>query len=50
MSLIGPRPERPEIEQELEQQIPHYRLRNLIRPSLSGWAQVNYSYGKSLED
>jgi exopolysaccharide biosynthesis polyprenyl glycosylphosphotransferase len=50
MSLIGPRPERPEIEQELEHQIPHYRLRHLIRPGLSGWAQVNYPYGASLED
>jgi lipopolysaccharide/colanic/teichoic acid biosynthesis glycosyltransferase len=50
MSLIGPRPERPEIEQELEQQIPHYCLRHLIRPGLSGWAQVNYPYGASVED
>jgi lipopolysaccharide/colanic/teichoic acid biosynthesis glycosyltransferase len=50
MSLIGPRPERPEIEQELEQQIPHYRLRHLIRPGLSGWAQVNYPYCASLQD
>jgi lipopolysaccharide/colanic/teichoic acid biosynthesis glycosyltransferase len=50
MSLIGPRPERPEIELELEQQIPHYRLRHLIRPGLSGWAQVNYPYGASVED
>jgi exopolysaccharide biosynthesis polyprenyl glycosylphosphotransferase len=50
MSLIGPRPERPEIELELEQQIPHYRLRHMIRPGLSGWAQVNYPYGASLED
>ena len=50
MSLIGPRPERPEIEAELEQQIPHYRLRHLIRPGLSGWAQVNYPYGASVED
>jgi exopolysaccharide biosynthesis polyprenyl glycosylphosphotransferase len=50
MSLIGPRPERPEIEQELEQKIQHYRLRHLIRPGLSGWAQVNYPYGASLED
>ena len=50
MSLIGPRPERPEIEQELERQIAHYRLRHLIRPGLSGWAQVNYPYGASLED
>jgi len=50
MSLIGPRPERPEIEEDLERQIPHYRLRHLIRPGLSGWAQVNYPYGASLED
>jgi len=50
MSLIGPRPERPEIEQELKRQIPHYRLRHLNRPGLSGWAQVNYPYGASLED
>ena len=50
MSLIGPRPERPVIEAELERQIPHYRLRHLIRPGLSGWAQVNYAYGASLVD
>ena len=50
MSLIGPRPERPEFEQELERQIPHYRLRQLMRPGLSGWAQVNYPYGASVED
>jgi len=50
MSLIGPRPERPEFEQDLEHQIPHYRLRHLMRPGLSGWAQVNYPYGASVED
>ena len=50
MSLIGPRPERPEFEQELERQIPYYRLRHGIRPGLSGWAQVNYPYGASVED
>jgi len=50
MSLIGPRPERPEFEQDLERQIPHYRLRHLMRPGLSGWAQVNYPYGASVED
>jgi exopolysaccharide biosynthesis polyprenyl glycosylphosphotransferase len=50
MSLIGPRPERPEFEQDLERQIPHYRLRYLMRPGLSGWAQVNYPYGASVED
>jgi len=50
MSLIGPRPERPEFDQELEHQIPHYRLRQRMRPGLSGWAQVNYPYGASVED
>lgn len=50
MSLIGPRPERPEFVAELERLIPHYRLRHWIRPGLSGWAQVNYPYGASVED
>ena len=50
MSLIGPRPERPELEGELEQRIPHYRLRHWIRPGLSGWAQVNMPYSSSVED
>ncbi len=50
MSLIGPRPERPEFDQDLERQIQHYRLRYWLRPGLSGWAQVNYPYGASLED
>jgi lipopolysaccharide/colanic/teichoic acid biosynthesis glycosyltransferase len=50
LSLIGPRPERPELELELEQEIPHYRVRHWIRPGLSGWAQVNYPYGNSVAD
>ena len=50
MSLIGPRPERPEFDQQLSQIIPYYSLRNQIRPGLSGWAQVNYSYGASVQD
>ena len=50
MSLIGPRPERPEFDQQLSQQIPYYELRYQIRPGLSGWAQVNYPYGASVED
>ena len=50
LSLIGPRPERPELELELEQVIPHYRVRHWIRPGLSGWAQVNYPYGNSVAD
>jgi exopolysaccharide biosynthesis polyprenyl glycosylphosphotransferase len=50
MSLIGPRPERPELEEQLEQQIPHYRVRHWVRPGLSGWAQVCYPYGASTAD
>ncbi len=50
MSLIGARPERPEFDRQLEQQIPHYSLRHSMRPGLSGWAQVNYPYGASIED
>ena len=50
LSLIGPRPERPELEVDLEAAIPHYRIRHWIRPGLSGWAQVNYPYGASVED
>jgi len=50
MSLIGPRPERPELEKCLESAIPHYRVRHWIRPGLSGWAQVCYRYGASVED
>lgn len=50
LSLIGPRPERPEIEEQLERAIPHYRIRHWIRPGLSGWAQVCHPYGASLAD
>jgi len=50
LSLIGPRPERPEIEEELERVIPNYRIRHWIRPGLSGWAQVCYPYGASIAD
>jgi lipopolysaccharide/colanic/teichoic acid biosynthesis glycosyltransferase len=50
MSLIGPRPERPEFEAELEKAIPHYRLRHWLRPGLSGWAQVCHPYGASVAD
>lgn len=49
MSLIGPRPERPELESKLEEKIPSYRLRHLIRPGLSGWAQVCMPYTSSVE-
>jgi len=50
MSLIGPRPERPELEGQLEAEIPNYRLRHWVRPGLSGWAQVNMPYTSSIED
>ena len=50
MSLIGPRPERPEFDEILSKEIPNYKLRYLVRPGLSGWAQVNYPYGASIED
>lgn len=50
MSFIGPRPERPEFTKELEQAFPFYPLRFLIKPGLTGWAQVRYSYGASIEE
>ena len=50
MSLIGPRPERPEIDDLLISKIPFYNMRYLMKPGLSGWAQVNYPYGASAED
>ena len=50
MSLIVPRPERPEIDANLKKIIPFYDLRYLVKPGLSGWAQVNYPYGSSIED
>jgi exopolysaccharide biosynthesis polyprenyl glycosylphosphotransferase len=50
MSLIGPRPERPEFVGILAQDIPFYRTRHAVKPGLTGWAQVRYGYGNSSED
>ena len=50
MSFVGPRPERPEFVQQLEQTIPLYRTRLLVKPGLTGWAQIHYGYGNSQED
>jgi sugar transferase (PEP-CTERM system associated) len=50
MSLVGPRPERPEFVEELRKQISYYDERHSVRPGLTGWAQVQYQYGSSVED
>ncbi|MBK1988477.1 sugar transferase [Sphaerospermopsis aphanizomenoides BCCUSP55] len=50
MSLIGPRPERPEFDAKLKEAIPYYELRYLVKPGITGWAQVLYPYGASIED
>jgi sugar transferase (PEP-CTERM system associated) len=49
MEFVGPRPERPEFVERLSQQIPYYRLRHVVRPGVTGWAQINYQYGNSVE-
>lgn len=50
MALIGPRPERPVFVDEIANTIPLYKTRHVVKPGLTGWAQVNYSYGESIED
>jgi sugar transferase (PEP-CTERM system associated) len=50
MSLVGPRPERPEFDLQLREQIPYYDVRYLVKPGITGWAQVCYPYGASVED
>jgi len=50
MSIVGPRPERPEFVSMLEEQIPFYGLRHFVRPGITGWAQVKYQYGASVEE
>jgi len=50
MSLVGPRPERPEFVDWLNREIPYYYLRHTIRPGITGWAQVRYKYGSTVED
>ncbi len=50
MSIVGPRPERPEFVEELINEIPYYDERHLVKPGLTGWAQVNYRYGCNVED
>jgi sugar transferase (PEP-CTERM system associated) len=50
MSMVGPRPERPEFVGDLTKQIPFYGQRHVVKPGLTGWAQVRYAYGASVED
>lgn len=50
MSLMGPRPERPEFVQELEKEIPYYRERHRVKPGLTGWAQLRYQYASTTDD
>jgi lipopolysaccharide/colanic/teichoic acid biosynthesis glycosyltransferase len=50
MSLVGPRPERPAFVEELKTQIPFYEIRHTVKPGITGWAQVRFQYGSSMED
>jgi sugar transferase (PEP-CTERM system associated) len=50
MSFVGPRPERPHFVEQLSREIPYYEQRHLIAPGLTGWAQIKYPYGASIED
>jgi len=50
MSFVGPRPERPFFVKQLEKEIPYYQIRHIVKPGITGWAQIKYHYGASKED
>jgi lipopolysaccharide/colanic/teichoic acid biosynthesis glycosyltransferase len=50
MSFVGPRPERPFFVDQLERAIPFYQQRHVVRPGVTGWAQIKYRYGSSVQD
>ena len=50
MSFVGPRPERPQFVADLEARLPYYSERHVVKPGITGWAQINYPYGASVED
>lgn len=50
MTMVGPRPERPEFVKMLGEKIPYYRQRHYVKPGITGWAQINHKYGDTIED
>ena len=50
MAFVGPRPERPEFIEMLQEEIPFYFVRHMVRPGVTGWAQIKYKYGSTVED
>jgi sugar transferase (PEP-CTERM system associated) len=50
MSFVGPRPERPQFVADFEERLPYYAERHVVKPGITGWAQINYPYGASVED
>ncbi len=50
ISLVGPRPERPEFVSQLQEQIPHYHIRHIVQPGFTGWAQIRFRYARSITD
>jgi lipopolysaccharide/colanic/teichoic acid biosynthesis glycosyltransferase len=50
LSVVGPRPEQPQYVDRLTEEIPFYGVRHLVRPGITGWAQINHPYGSTVED
>ena len=50
LALVGPRPERPQFVKQLDDTIPHYNLRHIIRPGFTGWAQIKYKYANNINE
>ena len=50
LSFVGPRPERPEFVERLKKKIPYYEIRHIVKPGITGWAQINYKYASSIDD